>query len=521
MSETKLAKKSLFIKFLDWVEVVGNKLPHPALLFGILAIITMLVSHVMYLSEVFVTYQRFNSATNEATDITVYATSLLTRDGIAWMFSRAVANYTGFAPLGTVLVSMLGIGVAEHVGLISALLRKVMLGAPKSLVTLIIVFAGILSSIASDVGYLVIIPLGAAIFYAIGRHPLAGLAAAFFGVSGGYTANIVLTPIDILLAGISQEAARMIDPAATVLPTSNFYIFFVSTFLLSATGYFITEKIIIPKLGPYHKESGEMIDAGIATDLSAAEKKGLKFAGIFFLVFLAGILALLLPPSAPLRNADTGSIVVGSPFIAGFVAIIMLSFIIPSIGFGIGAGTIKSSKDVIKGMVHAMSSMGTYMVMAFFASQFISFFSYSQLGVILSVSGANFLKSVGLTGVPLILAFIAVCAFINLFLGSSSAKWVIMAPIFIPMFMQLGYSPAFTQAVYRIGETPTNLITPLMSYFALVVVFAEKYDKKTGIGTIISLMLPYSIIALIVWAIQMVVWYLLGLPLGLGGAITL
>jgi len=510
-SKTRKNKKPVLQRLLNGVEVVGNKLPHPAILFGIFALIVIVISHIAYLS---------GASVNLANGETVPAVSLLTSEGIAYIFTNTVKNFVGFAPLGTVLVAMLGVGVAEQVGLISALLRKIMLGTSKSLITLVVVFVGIFSSIAENAGYLIVIPFGAAIFYAIGRHPLAGLAAAFFGVSAGFCANITITLSDVILANISQEAANLVDPAITVLPTSNLYFMIVATFLLTVTGYFVTEKIVAPKLGEYKPER-EIIDTDISSELSPEEKRGLKFSGWSFIGAVAFLLLLLLPPSAPLRNAETGSLFIGSPFMAGLVPVIMILFLAPAIGFGIGAKKIKDSKDIVTAMTKSLQTMGNYMVLVFFAAQFINYFSYTKLGVLLSVNGAHLLQNAGFTGIPLILSFIILCAFLNLFMGSTSAKWVIMAPIFVPMFMQLGYDPSFTQLAFRLGDTVTNIITPLMSFFALVVVFAEKYDKKAGIGTLISMMLPYSIIALLVLAAALVIWYLTGFPIGLGGNIHL
>ena len=517
MSNTKKIKKPLFQRFLDGVEIAGNKLPHPATLFIIFSVITMVISHIAYLMGVFVTQQ---NPASDAADTIVPAVSLLSRDGVSYMFTSAVKNFVGFAPLGTILVAMLGVGVAEHFGLISALIKKLMMGTPKSVITIMIIFVGLFSNVASDTGYMVVIPLGAAIFYAVGRHPLAGLAAAFFGVSGGFAANITIATTDILLSGISEEAARMVDSTATVIPTSNYYFMFVSTFILTALGYFVTEKIIEPRLGTY-KPEGEIVGADSSTVLTDEERRGLRFSGWFFLGIVAFILLLLIPPSAPLRNAETGSLFAGSPFMAGLVPIIMLLFIVPAIGYGIGTRKVKNNKDVVGAMTISMQTMGSYLVLAFFAAQFINYFSYSKLGVILSINGANFLQNIGFTGIPLILSFIILTSFLNLFMGSASAKWAIMAPIFIPMFMQLGYDPSFTQLAYRVGDSVTNIITPLLPYFALIVVFAEKYDKKASLGTIIALMLPYSLLALLVWSLFLVIWYLTGLPIGLGGSIYL
>jgi aminobenzoyl-glutamate transport protein len=363
--------------------------------------------------------------------------------------------------------------------------------------------------------------LGAAIFYAIGRHPLAGLAAAFFGVSAGFAANISLTLSDVILAGITEQAARMIDPEIVVLATSNLFFMWAATIILTIIGYFVTEKIVVPKLGEY-KPSGDIDVADISSELSAEEKRGLKFAGWSFLGAVIFILLLVLPESAPLRNPETGAILDRhAPFMGGLVAVIMILFLAPALGFGIGSKTIKSNKDVVNSMTKSMQSMGAYLVLAFFAAQFINYFAHSNLGVVLSMNGSVFLQNIGLTGVPLIISFVLLCAFLNMFMGSSSAKWLIMAPIFVPMFMDLGYDPAFTQLAFRVGDTVTNIITPMMSFFALVVVFAEKYDKNAGIGTIISMMLPYSLIALLGLSAALIVWYLTGLPIGVGGYIHL
>jgi len=447
-------------------------------------------------------------------DELVTAFSLLTREGIAYIFTNTVSSFVGFAPLGIILVVMLGVGVAEHFGLFSAMLRKAMLGASKKVVTILVVFVALFSNVASDTGYVVVIPLGAAIFYALGRHPLAGLAAAFFGVSGGFAANIILSTQDFLLTGITQQVVGY-----EVLPTCNWYFLFASTFLLTALGYFITEKIIIPRLGEYKPEEG--IDASISEELTAEERKGLKYAGWYLFGITAFLLLLIIPSWAPLRNPDTGSLLIEAPLMRGLVPIIMLLFLAPAIGYGIGTKKIKDSKDVVTGMTKAMQTMGSYMVLAFFAAQFINYFAVSNLGVLLSVNGAHFLQNVGFTGLPLIISFIVLTAFINIFIGSAAAKWAIMAPIFIPMFMNLGYDPTFTQLSYRIGASVTNIITPLLPYFALIVVFAQKYEKKASVGTIISLMLPYSFFALIVWSAFLVLWYLLGWPIGIGGSIFL
>ncbi|TYP54207.1 aminobenzoyl-glutamate transport protein [Thermosediminibacter litoriperuensis] len=508
-------RRGLFNRFLDFVERAGNKLPHPVTLFIILALLVIVISAIAASAGVQVSYERFKDGQPEM--VTVTAVNLLTVQGIRQIFSEAVKNFTSFAPLGTVLVAMLGVGVAEGTGLIQASLKKLVLSTPRQLVTFVVVFAGVMSNIASDAGYVVLVPLGALVFLSFDRHPLAGLAAAFAGVSGGFSANLLVSTLDPLLAGISQEAARMFQPGYVVNPTDNYYFMAASTILISLLGTWVTERIVEPRLGIYE---GEFQHEEGLTTLTPEESKGLKWAGITLLIYVAAILAMVVPPNGLLRS-ETGEVLKNSAFINGLVPIIAFGFMLPGIAYGMAVGSVKSDKDVASIMSKGMSTMGGYIVLAFFAAQFVSYFSWSNLGIILAVKGANFLKAAGMTGIPLMIGFILVSAFINLFIGSASAKWAIMAPVFVPMFMALGYSPAFTQLVYRIGDSSTNIITPLMSYFAVIVAFAQKYDKNVGIGTLISAMLPYSIMFLVGWTILMVIWFILGLPIGPGAYITL
>ncbi|WP_294376989.1 AbgT family transporter [uncultured Clostridium sp.] len=511
----KNEKKNLGI--LGAVEKIGNILPHPTTLFVILCAIIMVVSHITYKLGTSVTYEGIDVATGELKELTVGVVSLLTPEGIRYMFTNAIKNFTSFAPLGTVLVALLGVGVAEGSGLISTLLKKLVLSTPKRFITVIIVFAGVVSNIASDAGYVVLIPLGAVIFKSCGRHPLAGIAAAFAGVSGGFSANLFPGPTDALLAGITTEAARLSDATYEVGITGNWYFIIISTFLITILGTIVTEKIIEPRLGEY--KAGEN-DENEVMEVTAEQKRGLLFAGIAFLITIAAILLLVVPYNGVLRNPETHAIL-KSPFMDSIVIIISILFLIPGIAYGIGEKTIKDDKQVINLMGKSMSSMGSYIVLVFFASQFVAYFGYTKLGTIIAVKGANFLEATGIKGIPLLLAFILVAAFINLFMGSASAKWAIMAPIFVPMLMGIGYSPELTQIAYRIGDSTTNIISPLMSYFALIVAFAEKYDKDSGIGTLISTMVPYSIVFLIGWSILLIVWFIFKLPLGVGAGILM
>jgi aminobenzoyl-glutamate transport protein len=501
LSTTK--KPSLFNRFLNVVEKGGNKLPHPVTIFLILSVIVIIVSEIVSRAGITVSYYDAKAKA----DATVNAISLMNAVGLQYIINSAVKNFTGFAPLGTVLVAMLGVGVAEGTGLIGAALKKLVLSTPKRLITAVVVFAGIMSNVASDAGYVVLVPLGAIVFLSFKRHPLAGLAAAFAGVSGGFSANLLLGTIDPLLAGITNEALKAGGFTTSIQPTANLYFMMVSTFLLTALGTWVTEKIVEPRLGEY--KGSHAVES---MEVSTNEKKGLKAAGISLLIATAAMLFLTLPANAWLKldgSLDT--------FIHdGLVPTIMLFFLIPGLAFGIASGTIKNDKDVVHSMSKAMASMGGYLVLAFVAAQFVAYFGYTKLGIILAVSGANFLQSIGLTGLPLILGFILVSAFINLFIGSASAKWAIMAPIFVPMLLMAGITPEFTQLAYRIGDSSTNIISPLMSYFAVIVVFAQKYDEDTGIGTLISSMVPYSIVFLLGWTALLMVWYFLGLPIGPG-----
>jgi aminobenzoyl-glutamate transport protein len=492
--------KRLFNKFLNLVEIAGNALPHPATLFGLFALAVIVISGIASALE----WTAIHPGTKEV----IEPVNLMTVDGLHRIILEMVENFTSFAPLGVVLVAMLGIGVAEGSGLIGALIRLLVLSAPSHLLTFILVFSGVFSNLASDVGYVLLIPLAGIIFMSVGRHPIAGMAAAFAGVSGGYSANVLLGTIDPLLAGLSQEAAQIVDPAYTVNATANYYFMFISTFLISIAGTFITEKIVEPRLGEY-KGTGEKEEI---ERIAPHEKKGLIYTLIAALAAAAIILAGLIPEGGFLRPEE--GTILQSPLIQGIVTFIFLLAAIGGIAYGIGAGTFKNDSDVIKSMSESMKTMGLYIVIVFFAAQFVAYFKWTNLGVIIAVKGASLLAASGLGVIPIMLLFIVFSAGINMMMGSSSAKWALMAPIFIPMFMLLGYSPELTQVVYRIGDSITNIISPMMSFFALIIAFFQKYDSEAGIGTIISTMLPYTIFFFLIWAVLLIVWLTFGLPLG-------
>lgn len=505
-----LQKKSLVVRALDSIERAGNALPSPATIFLVLTIAVMIISAICAKLGVSVTYETIDTANGNAiVETTVSAVNLLSVESIRDLITKMVTNFTSFFALGTVFTIILGVSVADGSGMLSALLRKAATSAPRSLVTAMVVFLGIMSNIASSTGYVVLVPLGAILFMAFGRHPIAGLAAAFAGVSGGWSANLLIGTNDPMFAGMSTQAANMLDPNYVVSPLCNWFFMFASTFVITAIGTFVTDKIVEPRLGKY-----EGAIEGESNDLTAAEKRGLKFAGIATLIYIVLILIAVVPTNGLLRS-ETGGFL-QSPFMSGIIFIMMLLFLIPGIAFGVGAGTIHNDKDVVDLMTKGISGLSGFMVLIFFAAQFTNFFTYSNLGTILSVAGANFLENIGFVGLPLIVALILLTAIINLFIAVDSAKWAIMAPVFVPMFMRLGMSPELTQAAYRIGDSCTNIIAPTMPFFVLTVAFFQKYDKKAGIGTVVSTMLPYSLGFLLGWIVLFIVWYVLGLPLGPG-----
>lgn len=493
----------LITRFLEIVERVGNALPHPATLFALFAMGVVVLSWIAAQFDL--------SVVHPGTGETIRPVNLLSVEGLHRIITEMVDNFTGFAPLGVVLVAMLGIGIAESSGLIGSVLRLLVISAPRRLITFVVVFSGVLSNAASEVGYVLLVPLGAIIFLAVGRHPIAGLAAAFAGVSGGYSANLVLGTVDPLLAGLSQEAAQIVDPNYLVNPACNWYFMIASTFLIAATGTWVTERIVIPRLGEYRgSQKPEEL-----RQLTSEEKRGLKYALFATVILIAIVLWGLIPENGFLRSPEDGSIL-HSPFMKGIVTFIFISSAVTGIAYGIGAGTLRNDTDVMKGMGKAMERLGIYLVLCFFAAQFVAYFKWTNLGLIIAVEGAELLRASGLGAIPLMIAFVIFSALSNMFMGSASAKWAILAPVFIPMFMLLGFAPELVQVAYRIGDSVTNIISPMMSYFALIVAFVEQYDENAGIGTVIATMLPYTIVFLLAWIVLFSIWILLGIPVGPG-----
>ena len=494
-------------RFLRNVERRGNRLPHPATLFAMLSVAVAVASW-------FAAHLGL-STVHPATGETIAAFNLLGTEGLHRVLVELVSNLTGFAPLGAVLVSLIGIGVAEHSGLIGAALRRFLYAVPSHWVTPGIVFAGVMSNLAAEVGYVVLIPLAGLIMQGAGRHPIVGMAAAFAGVSGGYSANLLLGSFDPLLAGVSQEAARLVDPGYTVNAAANWFFMMASTPLVVVLGTWVTNLAIAPRFT--HLPDAD--PRSVAAPPDANERRGLRWAGIAFLLLGAWVAWGLVPADGFLREAGTGS-VVDSPFMHGIVALIFLSGVVGGLAFGFGAGTLRSDQDVLRGMTGTMSTMGGYVVLVFFAAQFVAFFEWSQLGLIVALQLGEWLRFLDLPPVLLFLGIVATTGFANLFIGSASAKWALLAPVFVPMCMLLGYSPEAAQAAYRVGDSVTNLLSPTMAYFALVIACFQRHDPKAGFGTVVSVMLPYSIVFAIGWSLLLVLWIVSGWPLGPGAPLT-
>ncbi len=501
---------SPFQRLLDGVERAGNALPHPATLFILLAALVIGLSALCHAAGVAVTHP--------ATGKVITTVNLLSAEGLQRMLTEAVRNFLAYPPLGISLMCLLGIGIAEHSGLMGAMLRLFVLASPAKLVTPMVVFAGVMSNAGSEVGYVLLTPLAAALFHALGRHPILGLAAAFAGVSGGYSANLVIGSVDVLLAGLTQAAAQIVNPAYKVNALANWYFMGVSTFVVTAAGTWVTEKVVAPRLGAY---TGTAAREELKP-LSAAEKRGLWSAVAAFLALTGFVLWGVLPADGFLLDPKNPRFD-QSAFMVGLGTFIFLFGLLPGVAYGLGAGTLKNDHDIMGGMTATMKSMASFIVLAFFAAQFIAYFNWTNLGLITAVRGAEAIQHLGIEKQPtlLMVALVGFAATVNLIISSASAKWALLAPIFIPMFMLLGYSPEMVQGTFRIGDSVTNIITPLLSYFPLILTFVQRYEPKAGIGTMIATMLPYTLAFTVAWVLLLIVWLAAGWPMGPGAPLYL
>lgn len=517
-----IKKKGLLERAVSGIEVVGNKLPHPFWLFVIFMLVTIVLSSLLSKMGVSVTYMAAGRDGAAPTETTVAAVNLLTYDVMRGLLANFVKTYVNFAPLGLVVTMMLGIGVVEQAGMISALMRKTVLGAPSSLVTAALAIVGINANLASDAGIIFTPVIGAALFKALGRNPWVGILVGYAAANGGFTANFMIAGTDALLAGITQSAAESMNIPGPTHPLINWYFTFFSTITLTLATVFVTEKFTVKHLGDTHVKMDA--DELKKHQVTPAENKGLRYALFATLAYIAIVLFLTLPEGSFFRAAD-GSILPRSPLMSSIMPLLFFLFFFVGIAYGVGAGTIKASADVPKLMTKGLQGSVGFMIVVLPASLFIECFRISKLDVLLSVGGANWLEAVNLNGIPLLIGFVFLVTLINLFMTSGSAKWLILAPIFVPMLGQIGMPPALVQAAYRVGDSSTNPLSPISYYIPVILGLMEQYktegSPEPGIGTIVSMMLPYSIVYLITFLTQLLIWYMLGLPLGPGTPITM
>ncbi len=549
--------------FLDKIERLGNKVPHPVIMFGYLIIGVAVLSAVLAAFDVSVTEDvavpvplsqlrelqgelggsvvAYDLELGQAVDIPEYVIraqtfdvkSLLSIDGVRFMLSSFVSNFAGFAVVAVTFVAMAGVGVAEKAGMMAALIRKLVAVAPSSLIGFFIIFVGVLSSVASDAGYLILIPLAATAFFTLGRHPLAGMAAAYAGVGAIFAVNVLITPVDSMLNEITNEAIGSGGEHLTI--TANLYFSVASSILMALVAVVVTQKVVEPRLGTYDRAEGDPAWVGGSTDTGdedgveragedqpdpEAEARGLKFA-FRAMVAMFGLIALAtVPPGAPLRDPATDAIIGNTPFMASLIFLITLVFLVCGVAYGRGAGTVTSSADVISGVTSTFAGLAGLVFMLLMIAQFIAFFNYTNIPRVLAVQLAGILESAGLGALPLLIGLILVIVLLDIIIPGVVPKWAIFAPVFIPIFTRLGVAPQTVLAAYRIGDSPMNVVTPLMVYLPFIVTVAQRYKRDAGMGTILALMIPYVAVITVAWIVLFVAWWLLGLPLGPGSPVA-
>ncbi len=510
MRQSSEPPQTFLQRLLDFVERAGNRVPHPAVLFASLIVLVAAISQLFQWLGTTVTYQVINAETHQPEATTTAVKSLLAADGIRFIFTSVVPNFINFGPVGIILVAMIGIGLAERAGLIQAIIRKIVMVAPPSTITAIVITLGVLSSIASDAGYLVLIPLGAAAFHSLGRNPLAGLAAAFSGVAAAFGANVLVKPIDGILAEMTNDAIHLVAPGKSIDITANLYFNIASSVVLIIVCTAVSNWIVEPRLGEYEGDAPPSNSEGLSNE----ESRGLIYALITMVAFAAAICYLTLPASAPLRNPESGAIIGRSPFMDSLVFLIMLAFLLTGLAYGVGARTITSTSQAIDAISKTLADLGPLLLLFFVISQFVAYFNYSNLGTVLAVKLADLLKDAHLSSVTLLCAFLLIGFLMSIPVPNILPKWAILAPVFVPLFLKLGTSPDVVLAAYRVSDSPPNVINPLLPHFALVVGFAQRWQKDAGVGTVVAMMLPYAVATFVAWSILFFGWYLLEIPFG-------
>ena len=524
------------------VERIGNKVPHPVLMFGYLILLVIVLSWGLSLAGVSVTeqvavpiaegapdYDYYEDTTQPGlapgtphydedwtiVEETIPIKSLVSVEGIRFIFSSFVSNFAGFGVVAVTFIAMMGAGVAEESGLLGSLIRKLVGASPKWALTFILILTGVVSSVASDAGYLILIPLAAAAFASVGRHPLAGLASGFAGVAAIFMVNISLTPTDAMITEIANESLALAggEPITIV---ANYYFMVASSLVMAMVAAVITEKIVEPRLGPWTPEPGAVVHSDAGDIPADADKRGSRFALIGFLIVMAIVSLATFLPGAPLRDPETGNIIGNTPFMDSLLFIIMLAFLVSGVAYGAGAGTIKGSSDVIKAITKTFAGLGGMVLMLLMISQFIAYFNWTNLPRVIAGSLAELLEQANIGAIPLLIGFVLVIVVLDFIMPGALPKWAIFAPIFVPLFMRLGVAPQTLLAAYRVADSPVNALTPLMVYLPFIVTIAQRYTKKAGIGTVVALMLPYSVILLVVWTVMFIAWFALGIPLGPG-----
>ena len=524
------------------VERIGNKVPHPVLMFGYLILLVIVLSWGLSLAGVSVTeqvavpiaegapdYDYYEDTTQPGlapgtppydedwtiVEETIPIKSLVSVEGIRFIFSSFVSNFAGFGVVAVTFIAMMGAGVAEESGLLGSLIRKLVGASPKWALTFILILTGVVSSVASDAGYLILIPLAAAAFASVGRHPLAGLASGFAGVAAIFMVNISLTPTDAMITEIANESLALAggEPITIV---ANYYFMVASSLVMAMVAAVITEKIVEPRLGPWTPEPGAVVHSDAGDIPADADKRGSRFALIGFLIVMAIVSLATFLPGAPLRDPETGNIIGNTPFMDSLLFIIMLAFLVSGVAYGAGAGTIKGSTDVIKAITKTFAGLGGMVLMLLMISQFIAYFNWTNLPRVIAGSLAELLEQANIGAIPLLIGFVLVIVLLDFIMPGALPKWAIFAPIFVPLFMRLGVAPQTLLAAYRVADSPVNALTPLMVYLPFIVTIAQRYTKKAGIGTVVALMLPYSVILLVVWTVMFIAWFALGIPLGPG-----
>jgi aminobenzoyl-glutamate transport protein len=538
---------------LDGVETLGNKVPHPVMMFVYLIVFVIVLSSILALFGVSVTEQvvepvpyevsrdfyadttevqtvappeglEWSDVSFESQQETIPIKGLLTIEGIRFLFTSFVVNFQNFGVIAVTFIAMMGAGLAENVGMMGALIRKLVSVAPRALIAFLIILVGGLSSVASDAGYLILIPLAAAAFASLKRNPIAGLAAGFAGVAATFAVNVIPQPIDAMLTEMSNEAIALTGGAPQSI-VNNYFFSAVSLIFLCIVATIVTERLIEPRLNAADAAAGitPTADATAAAseeelddEAKAAEARGLRFALYGFLGVLVVVLVATLPPGAPLRDPATGDIVGNTPFMDSLLFIIAAFFLVAGICYGAGAGTIKGSNDVLAGITKTFNGLGGLVLMFLLIAQFLAYFNYTNLPRVIAVALADLLERAAIPALPLLVLFILVIVLLDFILPGVIPKWAIFAPIFVPIFIRLGVGPQTLLAAYRVGDSPVNTLTPLMVYFPFIVTVAQRYRKDAGVGTIVSIMLPYAVIMLAAWVVLFVIWYALNIPLGPG-----